>query len=144
MSAQLLREREEAGTRSFIRLALPPKLEPRLALGEVTLDDLLAAVRQALAVRPADPDVGEVVSPITITIGQKIAFIQREMARHAHISFQNLLRQASSRMEIIVTFLAVLELIKQRRIEARQEALFGDIFISALTPVSSNPNIPQA
>jgi segregation and condensation protein A len=144
MSAQLLRQWEEAGLRSFIRLAPPPKLEPRLGLGEVTMDDLLTAVRQALAVRSAEPDVGEVISPITITIGQKMALIQREMARHGQISFRNLLRRASSRLEIIVTFLGVLELIKQRKIEARQEALFGDILISALTHGSSNPNIPHA
>jgi segregation and condensation protein A len=137
MSAQHLREREEAGQRSFIRLALPPKLEPRLALGEVTLEDLLIAVRQALAVRSADPAVSEVVSPITITIGQQIAFIQRALARQGQVSFQRLLRRAASRLEIIVTFMAVLELIKQRKIEVRQEAQFGDILISALAPAPS-------
>ena len=46
------------------------------------------------------------------------------------ISFQGLLRRAASRVEIIVTFLAVLELIKQYVVEVQQDTLFGDIVIS--------------
>ncbi len=134
MVAQLLRQREVDGLRNFIRLALPPKFESRLSQGELTLDDLLAAVRQALAVRPADLAISEVVSPITVTIGEQMIRIRDELTRQQHISFRHLLRQASSRMEIIVTFLAMLELIKQYAIEVRQETMFGDIFISAVAP----------
>jgi segregation and condensation protein A len=43
------------------------------------------------------------------------------------LSFNQLLARAATRVEIIVTFLAVLELIKRRQIYARQEQLFGDI-----------------
>ncbi len=130
--AQALRQQEADGLRSFIRLAPPPKLEPRLSLGEVTLDDLVAAVRQALSVRPADPAVGEVVSPVTVTIGEQMTLIRDELSRHRQISFQRLLRQVTTRVGVIVTFLAVLELIKQYVIEVRQDALFGEIVISPL------------
>lgn len=136
--AEMLRGREAGGLRSFIRLATPPKPEPRLAPGEVSLADLLVAARHALAVRSVDPAVSEIVSPIIITISQKIALIRREITRHGQISFSQLLRRATSRMEIIVTFLAVLELIKQRRIDVRQESLFSDILIYALTPTSAS------
>jgi segregation and condensation protein A len=128
--AQALRQQEADGLRSFIRLAPPPKLEPRLSLGEVTLDDLVAAVRQALAVRPADPAVSEVVSPVTVTIGEQMALIRDELTHHRQISFQRLLRQVTTRVEVIVTFLAILELIKQYEIEVRQDILFGEIVIS--------------
>lgn len=132
MMAQTLRQQETDGLRSFIRLAPPPRLEPRLSLGEVTLDDLVAAVRQVLAVRPADPAVDEVVSPVTVTIGEQMALIRDELTRHRQISFQRLLRQVTTRVEVIVTFLAVLELIKQYVIEVRQDNLFGEIVISPL------------
>jgi segregation and condensation protein A len=132
MAAQTLRQQEADGLRSFIRLAPPPKLEPRLSLGEVTLDDLTAAVRQVLAVRPADPAVDEVVSPVTVTIGEQMALIRDELTHHKQISFQRLLRQVTTRVEVIVTFLAVLELIKQYVIEVRQDTLFGEIVISPL------------
>lgn len=149
--AQTLRLREEEGLRSFIRLAPPPKLEPRLSLGEVSLDDLVAAVRQALVVRPPDPVVDEVVSPVNVTIGQQMALIRDELTRRSQVSFQYLLHRAASRVEIIVTFLAVLELIKQYAIEVRQDSLFGEIVIcssthsppSGIDPLEGKATYPQ-
>jgi segregation and condensation protein A len=128
--AEMLRQRETDGLRNYIRVALPPKLEPKLTLGDVTLDDLIAAVRQALEVRPPDPAVSEVVSPMAVTIGEQMTLIRAELTRRSQISFQGLLSRAASRVEIIVTFLAVLELIKQYAIEVQQDSLFGDIVIS--------------
>ena len=129
MVAETLRQREVDGLRSFVRTALPPKLEPKLSLGEVTLDDLLVAVRQALAVRPADPDVSEVVSPVTVSIGDQMALIRDKLTPRTSISFRDLLNRAATRTEVIVTFLAVLELIKQYVIEVRQDTVFGEIVI---------------
>ena len=129
MVAETLRQREVDGLRSFVRTALPPKLEPKLSLGEVTLDDLLVAVRQALAVRPADPDVSEVVSPVTVSIGDQMALIRDKLTPRTSISFRDLLNRAATRVEVIVTFLAVLELIKQYVIEVRQDTVFGEIVI---------------
>lgn len=129
MVAETLRQREVDGFRSFVRTALPPTLEPKLSLGEATLDDLLAAVRQALAVRPADPDVSEVVAPVTVTIGDQMRLIRDRLTPRTSISFRGLLNQAATRMEVIVTFLAVLELIKQYVIDVRQDAAFGEIVI---------------
>ena len=131
--AEMLRQRETDGLRNYIRVALPPKLEPKLSLGDVTLDDLVAAVRQALEVRPPDPAVSEVVSPMTVTIGEQMALIRDELTHRKQISFRGLLRRAASRVEIIVTFLAVLELIKQYVVEVQQDTLFGDIIISPST-----------
>lgn len=130
MAAGTLRQRETDGLRNYIRVALPPKLEPKLSLGDVTLDELIAAVRQALEVRPPEPAVSEVVSPMTVTIGEQMTFIRDELTHRRQISFQSLLRRATSRVEIIVTFLAVLELIKQYVVEVQQDNLFGDIVIS--------------
>jgi segregation and condensation protein A len=128
--AEMLRQRETDGLKNFIRVASPPKLEPKLTLGDVTLDDLVAAVRQALEVRPPDPAVSEVVSPMAVTIGEQMALIRAELTQGSQIRFQDLLGRAVSRVEIIVTFLAVLELIKQYVIEVQQDGLFGDIVIS--------------
>jgi len=128
--AETLRQRETDGLKNYIRVAPPPKLEPKLTLGDVTLDDLVAAVRHALEVRPPDPAVSEVVSPMTVTIGEQMTFIRAELTRHSQISFRGLLSRAASRVEIIVTFLAVLELIKQYVVEVQQDTLFGDIVIS--------------
>ncbi len=148
-AAQTLRQREEAGMRTFVRVAPPPKIEPRLSLDDVTLDDLLVAVQQALAIRPADAPVDEVISPVIVTIGQQMTLIQDELAARREVSFNHLLRRASSRVEIIVTLLAVLELIKQYTIDVRQDEPFGDIVIfskgkDGTHSVPANQDNPQA
>ncbi len=128
--AKGLGRREEEGLRSFIRLAPPPKVEAtNVDLTGVTVEDLLAAVRRALAVGELLPPVGNVVKPFTITIRDQIALIERTLTVQPRISFTGLLRQAGSRVEIIVTFLAVLELFKRRHIEVVQEQMFGEIII---------------
>jgi segregation and condensation protein A len=127
--AKGLGQREEEGLRSFIRLAPPPKIESsNIDLTGVTVDDLLTAVRRALAVAAPLPPVGNVVKPLTITIRDQIALIERMLESQLRISFTQLL-QRRSRMEIAVTFLAVLELARRRRIEVMQEQLFGEIVI---------------
>jgi segregation and condensation protein A len=125
-----LREREEIGFRAYVRLAPLPKLERSLLdLEDVSLADLVEAVRLALNVRPPAPSVSEVVAPFTITVAEKMALIEERLERQRRVSFNHLLAQAASRLEIIVTFLAVLELIKLKGIVVQQERLFGEIVI---------------
>jgi segregation and condensation protein A len=139
--AQQLRAREELGLRAYLRLAALPDLERKLDPSGVSLEDLLAAAREALALRaPADP-VNGVVSPVTISITDRIRHIESLLARKGTFSFHRLLRRARSRPEIIVTFLALLELIKARRVRVEQEKLFGEIWVSR--PEEAPPPIPQ-
>lgn len=127
--AKSLHGREAAGLRSYLRLAPPPKVEPKLDLSNVTALDLLAAVHRALAVVPNKPSLDSVVAPPRVTIRDRIAIIRRELRPRGQANFQSLLVGAKSRMEIVVTFLAVLELIKRRWVVAQQESAFGEILI---------------
>ncbi len=129
-AAQALRERSERGLRAYVRLAPPPTLPRQVELSDVTLEDLLAAVREALEVRPM-PSVTEVVEPIPVTIEERIAAIRRTLKRTAQVPFRRLLTDCTSRVEVIVTFLALLELIKQREVSVTQEELFGEIIVVA-------------
>jgi segregation and condensation protein A len=86
-------------------------------------------VQRALAAQPEGPPVSSVVAPPKITIRDQIRLISRRLGGADRVSFHSLLADATSRMEIVVTFLAVLELIKQRRVMAIQERNFGDIEI---------------
>lgn len=65
-----------------------------------------------------------------INIEDKISAIRGIIAARAKSSFSQLLRNASSKTEIIVNFLAALELMRQREAVLTQDALFGEIFIS--------------
>lgn len=124
-----LREMEQKGQRNFVRVAPPPKIEPKLIPGQVSLDDLLQAARYALTIKPPEPDVDEVVSPEIVTIGQQMAHIWQEITTRERVSFLKLLRPNCNRIEIIVTLLAVLELIKRYLIRGEQADTFGDIII---------------
>jgi segregation and condensation protein A len=129
-AAQWLREVEAQGLQSYIRLAPTPRLEPTVDIGDLTLDDLLEAMRDVLLVKPPEPSVNGTVAPVTITIADQMELIQKVTARGRSVSFIRLLKQATSRLEVIVTFLAVLEMVKQLRVTIGQDHLFGDILIT--------------
>ncbi len=130
-----LRQREDANLKTYIRLAPPPKIEKQLDLSNVTTIDLLEAVRRALAIMPPDtPELGTVVAPPKVTIRDQIRRLADAFKRSdGRVAFHEVLAQSASRMEIMVTFLAALELIKRRKVEAQQTELFGVIELVALT-----------
>ncbi len=129
-AAQSLRNREAQGLRAYVRVAPPPDLPRRVELDDVSVDDLLTAVRRALDEHPAPP-VSEVVEPIAVTMEERIAAIRRALREGRPVSFQSLLQDCCSRIEVIVTFLGLLELMKAGEVVTRQEALFGEIVVEA-------------
>jgi len=138
-----LREREEAGLHAYLRVAPRPRLEKKLDLSGVTLEQLLAAVRAALAVQPDAAPVNGLIAPFTITIGEKMQAIDALVARKGSFGFLRLLRRAQSRAEIVVTLLALLEMIKAGRVSVQQERLFGEIVVTrAETAPPSPPEQP--
>jgi len=124
-----LREIEAKGWRHYLRLAPPLKVEPRLIPGDGNVEELLWAARRAMTVKPPEPDVNEMVSPHVVTIGRQMAHIRDEMLAGKEVSFLELLAHSRSRIEVIVTLLAVLELIKRRVVQVEQTEPFGDILI---------------
>jgi segregation and condensation protein A len=127
--AARLQQIEADGQRNYVRLAPPLKIDPKLVPGEISLADLLLAARDALAIKPPDPVVDEVIAPQVVTIGRQMVHIRQELAANRPINFQKLLARSRSRIEVIVTLLAVLELIKRSVIRVDQPYLFGDIII---------------
>ena len=65
--------------------------------------------------------------PPRVTIREKIEFITKTMNEMGRSTFRGLLNRGASRLEIVVTFLAMLELVKRYRLQAHQETLFSDI-----------------
>jgi segregation and condensation protein A len=128
-SARQLGDREAAGLHTYIRVAPPPKIEAKLDLSNITVDLLIKAVRSVLEIEPPGPPVGTVVKPFTLTIRDQMNLIERILRYRPNISFKRMLRRARDRVEIIVTFLAVLELVRRHKVDVVQEQLFGDILI---------------
>jgi segregation and condensation protein A len=123
-----LREREGEGLRSYQRIAPRPKLEKRLDFSHVSLQDLAEIVRRILEERRRAP-VGTVLAPLVFTIKDKMLELQERLELGERFSFRGWLRRMATRIEIIVSFLAVLELLKQRKLAVVQNERFGDIFI---------------
>lgn len=126
--ANLLQNREQRGWHTYVRLLPSRRLDPKPDLGEVTVQDLVSLAQDALNATSAPP-VGQVVPPVKVTIEQQIDRIERRLFRQPSVAFSALLSRATTRLEVIVTLLAVLELIKQDRIRVLQESLFGKIVI---------------
>lgn len=148
--AESLQERETLGLRAYVRMASGPQLDRRLDMSDLDLEKLHKAVRKALQRMPSDPPMPR-LHAYPVTVAEQIenvrAYIQRNCvprtANALHdssspVTFVDLLTSSKTRMEVIVTFLAVLELIKQREIQVLQEETFGEILIAPCEPESSN------
>lgn len=68
----------------------------------------------------------------TISIRERILNIRAMISREANISFKNLLKNAKDKTEVIVTFLALLELVKQKTIAVVQDNIFADIHVQKI------------
>jgi segregation and condensation protein A len=127
--ANELEQRDLQGLHTYLRLAPPPKVEGRLDLSEITLMDLLEAAQSTFLQEKEKQSLGTVISAPRVTIRQKIAYISDALSKDKNSSFKTLIGSESTRLEVVVTFLALLELIKRYRVSAQQDALFGDIHI---------------
>ncbi|MEW5719372.1 MAG: segregation/condensation protein A [Chloroflexota bacterium] len=136
--AALLRERERQGLRAYPRLAPPPRPKPTtFRLKGVSPDDLAHALMRALRIRPSLPQ-GTLTVPLSVSIDQEIHRILDLTTEQPSVTFTRLLERAQTRVEIIVTFLAILELIKRQQIRAQQDALFGEIVLARRADVETS------
>jgi segregation and condensation protein A len=129
--ANWLQDRELKGLHTYLRVAPPPKIVSRLDLSDITLDDLLAAAETIFAAEREKAELGTVIAPPKITLREKIALITRTLQGRRHATFRELIGVRPTRLEVVVTFLALLELVKRYRVAARQDSIFSEIHIEA-------------
>lgn len=103
-----------------------------LPLAPATLFDLLEALNRVLARRP-ERVVYEVRTE-AYDIEDKMSFIARTVSEEGQLRFSSLMARARARMEIVVSFMALLELIKMGQIVVVQEANFAEILILPRQP----------
>lgn len=133
--------RQQSNLRTYLRIAPPPKVEAKLDLSNLTLEKLVAAAEAAFQKEAEKKPLGDVIAPPRITIREKIDLIAKMMKEVERSTFQALLTQGASRLEIVVTFLAMLELVKRYRIHAHQEGLFSDIEIDRMEEFTEDEEI---
>ncbi len=108
----------------------PPKRRDRAEFREVSVFELLGALKRVIDRLPKD-----IVHEVTlekITVREKMTHAARHIthARVASLS-KSLFAEVKTRMEIVVTFLAMLELVKVRAIRIFQDEPAGQIVIEA-------------
>jgi len=113
----------------FPRLPARPEFaaEP-LGKSDASLFDLLNAVNAILKRVALQPDSRDVFED-RWTVSEKIELLMKAIAERAALKFSELFAGAMSRTEVVVTFLALLELIRLRQLVAVQPEAFGEIEI---------------
>jgi segregation and condensation protein A len=101
-----------------------------LRLGEVGIFQLINAFQTVIKRIEARQDVQEIFAE-RFSVSEKIDAILQSVASGAPIRFSDLFGSVVSRVEVVVTFLALLELIRLKQVRAVQTNLFDEIEIAA-------------
>ena len=142
--AGLLREQEEKTGDLVCRtqdlppevLAYRPKADPEELLEGVTLEKLheifrFVLRRQEDKVDPIRSKFGQIEKE-SVSFSDKLDYVEISTRRKRKVSFRSLLEKQKGRMQVVVTFLAVLELMKLGKIRAVQNTAFGEIELESL------------
>ncbi len=114
----------------FAREASPMLSENPLRLEEVGIFQLINAFQSVIKRIEARQEVQEIFGE-RFSVSEKIDAILRRVAAGATVRFSDLFGAIVSRVEVVVTFLALLELIRLKQVRATQENVFAEIEIAA-------------
>jgi segregation and condensation protein A len=132
MIAEQLREKETE--RSLVYTKEPEDLTPFLPKVQenpvkgLNVGDLILAFQKALR-KAARRNIITTVKRDEISVKDRIRDITELLRGHDRVRFSKLIREEMNRHEIVVTFLAILELMKMKQIQCYQNQLFDDIVI---------------
>lgn len=143
-TAKWLQSLEQDGFHTYIRLAPPPNIQKYLDLSGVDVNNLIGLLKGLYHFQEDAAPITTVVTIPRRTIKNKISDLIQSLRSQGHLSYRQMLPKGCDRIEAIVLFLAVLELIKQQYANAEQESLFGDIQISAMEKTYADDEITLA
>lgn len=111
-------------------------VDPKELLKDVTLEKLHSIYKSVLRrqedkVDPIRSKFGRIEQE-EVNLPEKMDYVEEYARTHKKFSFRQLLEKQCSRTQIVVTFLAILELMKTGKIVIHQEHLFDDIEIESL------------
>ena len=128
--AKILKEQEQMRMVIHTRPLDKALLEggPEVELFEIDLFDLYQAFKKIML------EIGQKELPTIageeFTVDEKMAEISELLEVNSRFNLSDYLRSLRSKLEIITTFLALLELLKQKAIKAMQSKVYGDIWIT--------------
>ena len=101
---------------------------------QLSVFDLMSALQRVLERYPG-PSVHTVVQE-TVSVRERMTYILDELHHRPSVLFQELFDSARSRMDVVVTFLALLELIRMRAVHAVQKDRLGPIVLEPMLSLS--------
>ena len=129
-AASILKEKEDERLKIFGRPPEVPAEEetllPELYLFDVNLFDLLAAFKKLLVNAP--PEM-RTITRETLTVKDKMMHIVDMLENIESIRFEELFKESFTRVQLIVTFLSLLELLRLGLARVYQEQQFGNIWV---------------
>jgi len=126
-AAAALGQREALQNSVFARMAESTEPPAERPLGEVSIFDLINAFSNVLKrIASKSEDLREIFAE-NFSVSDKIDLIMKMIGSGVPLKFTELFSGAASRSEIVVTFLALLELVRLKQVRCVQEGPFGDI-----------------
>lgn len=139
-----LRDRQVDAARNLYRnQKLPPEVamyrppvDYEALIGDMTLNRLHGIFKSILRrqedkIDPIRSQYGNIEKE-EIDMDGKMLYVEAYAREHKNFSFRNLLEKQAGKMEVIVTFLIILEMMKTGKIMISQEVIFDDIRITSL------------
>jgi len=121
-------ERLAEASRMVPRMAGPPPEFAHLypdVMEKVTVDMLRSVGAEVLA-PPKDIDLSH-VTPIRVSLAEALMAVEQRLAGRTEARFRDLIEGCRDRIEVVVRFLALLELHREGKVELAQAKVFGDI-----------------
>jgi len=132
-AARELEERELLNRDVFARQGRPERVV-EVSFEQLSVFDLMSALQRVLERFPG-PSVHTVVQE-TVSVRERMTYILDELHRRSSVVFHELFDSARSRMDVVVTFLALLELIRIRAVRASQKDRLGPIVMEPMLSLS--------
>ncbi|MDO4273337.1 MAG: segregation/condensation protein A [Eubacteriales bacterium] len=154
MSYELKDRMDDAANVFFKKPSVPPEVlqyrepvDPSELLAGLTLEKLNAIYksiirRQEDKIDPIRSKFGKIEKE-EISLSDKMLQVKEFARENRRFSFRSLLEQQCSKIQVIVTFLSILELMKMGHIHVDQESLFDDIQVEVVTEPDTWKNLTE-
>ena len=131
--SELEYENKKRFSRTITDLLPEDQPDENEALKDFSLFDLLTAFKKALDNMPKV--TVHQVNIIKITLEDQVKFIFNQIGKKPYLLFREICKPLKEKIELIVTFMAVLDLIRLRFLSAKQSDVFGELRLVSLKPL---------
>lgn len=133
--AKIIRKRRFTFSRGKPAVVIANKFSPPENINGEKLKELFLGILKEIELVVSLP---KAMVEKTVSISEKIETIRAMILDKALVSFKSIIKEAKTKTEVIVSFLALLELVKQRSVIVKQSRLFQDIEIASIENLNLN------